>query len=226
MLENLCGECIGLLGLAQCTTMLEKHDDDDDDDDPASHSNTLRTHVAASLSALTPDQVLIMLTKGCHFAARYQVGGGGDPGASARRHGTPEQLTHLPVLSVVGGDGDVANGRIKPDVENLLLVARARHARAPLQVARDAAQLQAIPHPCVRRLRTACYRQSLPIQVTIWSLQACGVKSGRHEAAARLIAGAMRFTCSQPVYIGVSPATCLDVEDRGQLNGAGAAQRR
>ena len=73
MLEKLCGECIGLLGLAQCAIMLGKHDDDDS----ASHSNMLRTHVAASHSTLTPDQVLIMLTKGCHSAARYQLGGGG-----------------------------------------------------------------------------------------------------------------------------------------------------
>ena len=60
----------------------------------------------------------------------------------------------LPVLCVVRCDGDVADGRIKPDIEDLVLIALARHRRAPLQVSRDAATPQASLHPRIRGLKT------------------------------------------------------------------------
>ncbi len=59
---------------------------------------------------------------------------------------------HLPVLRVIGSDRDVADGGVEPYIKHLVLVAGAWHRRAPLEVARDAAQLQAVPHPCICHL--------------------------------------------------------------------------
>ena len=54
-----------------------------------------------------------------------------------------------PVVCIVGCDGDVADGRIEPHIEDLVLIARPRDLCAPLQVPGDAPQLQTIPHPCI-----------------------------------------------------------------------------
>ena len=58
-----------------------------------------------------------------------------------------------PVRDIVGCDADVAYGRVKPDVEDLVLVPLAGYCRTPLQVTGDAPHLQAISHPGVGHLQ-------------------------------------------------------------------------
>ena len=48
---------------------------------------------------------------------------------------------------VLRGDGDVADGRVEPDVEDLVLEALLGHGDAPLQVAGDCALLEAVADP-------------------------------------------------------------------------------
>mmetsp|Transcript_24631 Transcript_24631/g.66990 ORF Transcript_24631/g.66990 Transcript_24631/m.66990 type:complete len:386 (+) Transcript_24631:1586-2743(+) len=52
---------------------------------------------------------------------------------------------------IAGGDGDVADGRVEPHVEDLVLHALEGHGHTPLEVARDAPRLQAPLDPCLRR---------------------------------------------------------------------------
>lgn len=47
-------------------------------------------------------------------------------------------LTHLPVLCVVGSDGNIANGGVKPDVKDFVLIALERDWSPPDQVSGDA----------------------------------------------------------------------------------------
>lgn len=61
----------------------------------------------------------------------------------------------LPVPHIVGGDADVADGGIKPDIEHLVLIPRAGDYCAPLEVPSDTAYLQPIAHPGVGHLRHA-----------------------------------------------------------------------
>ncbi len=51
------------------------------------------------------------------------------------------------LLRVVCRNGEVANGRVEPHVEDLVLEAGQRHGRAPFQVASDTAWLQALLEP-------------------------------------------------------------------------------
>mmetsp|Transcript_7995 Transcript_7995/g.15636 ORF Transcript_7995/g.15636 Transcript_7995/m.15636 type:complete len:262 (+) Transcript_7995:968-1753(+) len=49
----------------------------------------------------------------------------------------------LPLRRVGGGDADVPDGRVEPDVEDFVLVALLRHRGTPLEVTRDAPRQQA-----------------------------------------------------------------------------------
>ena len=60
----------------------------------------------------------------------------------------------LPRCGIVCGDGQVANRRVKPDVEHFVAEAVERHGRAPLQVACDAPLLEAVAQPRVCRRTT------------------------------------------------------------------------
>ena len=53
----------------------------------------------------------------------------------------------LPVANIIGSDTDVADGSVKPDIEDLVLIAGAGNRCAPLQVTGDASDLESIPHP-------------------------------------------------------------------------------
>ena len=58
----------------------------------------------------------------------------------------------LPVPHIVGGDADVPNGGVKPDIEDLVFIPGAGDCRTPLEVSSDAAHLQPIAHPGVGHL--------------------------------------------------------------------------
>lgn len=58
-----------------------------------------------------------------------------------------------PVRDIVGCDADVAYGRVKPHIEDLVLIPWAGYGRTPLQVTGDAPHFQAISHPGVGHLQ-------------------------------------------------------------------------
>ena len=55
----------------------------------------------------------------------------------------------LPLLGVVSGDTDIADGGVEPHVEHLVFVALQRHGGSPLQIAGDAARLETVVDPAV-----------------------------------------------------------------------------
>jgi|GEM_PF-5106818 len=52
-----------------------------------------------------------------------------------------------PVFAQVAGHGDIADGRVEPDVEDLVLIARLGHGNAPFQVPGDGPFPQSVPDP-------------------------------------------------------------------------------
>ena len=58
----------------------------------------------------------------------------------------------LPLVSVAGSNGDVANASVEPGVDNLLFVARERDWGSPLHVSRNASTIQTLLQPSRRDL--------------------------------------------------------------------------
>ena len=53
----------------------------------------------------------------------------------------------LPVLGIISRNGNIANGSIKPDVEDLVLISLERDGGTPLEVSGNATRLQTIINP-------------------------------------------------------------------------------
>ena len=60
---------------------------------------------------------------------------------------------HLPVVSVVGGDGDIADGCIEPHIEDFAVIPLKWHWGTPDQIPGDAAEIETIPHPSFCQLQ-------------------------------------------------------------------------
>lgn len=63
-----------------------------------------------------------------------------------------ELVYHPPVGDTVGGDRDVSDRSIEPDVENLVFEALQGDSGTPDQVPSNAAHPQPVPHPRVGHL--------------------------------------------------------------------------